>query len=184
MTQYELAQRGELSPQMIAAAESEGVAPEFIRAGLAAGTLVLPANHNHLNLRPCAIGMGLRIKVNANIGASTLDASETGAQARLEAALAAGADSVMDLSTAGDLRGAAAPVAGRLSRAGGHGSDLSSGREGHAARGQRRLHGRGRIAGDAGAERGRRRGLRHRALRRDARRRPRWPWTEAASPGW
>ncbi len=104
MTQYELAQRGELSPQMIAAAEAEGVPPEFLRAGLAAGTVVLPANHNHTNLRPAAIGAGLRIKVNANIGASTLDDTAEGAHSRLQAALAAGADALMDLSTAGDLR--------------------------------------------------------------------------------
>ena len=103
MTQYELAKRGEISPEMIAAAERDGVAPELIRDGLAAGTVVLPANRRHRNLRPAAIGAGLSIKVNANVGASTLDASLEGVLARMSAALEAGADAVMDLSTAGDL---------------------------------------------------------------------------------
>ena len=103
MTQYELAQRGEISSEMTAAAARERVAPEMIRAGLAAGTIVLPANRNHALLHHAAIGAGLRVKVNANIGTSTLDPSEEGARARLRAALEAGADTVMDLSTAGDL---------------------------------------------------------------------------------
>lgn len=103
MTQYELAKRGKISPEMQAAAERDGVSPELIRAGLAAGTIVLPANRNHRNLRPAAIGAGLSIKVNANIGTSTLDPSLEGVLARMHAALEAGADAVMDLSTAGDL---------------------------------------------------------------------------------
>ena len=103
MTQYELAQRGEISPEMIAAAEHDGVTAEFLRDGLAAGTIVLPANHHHTNLRPPAIGAGLNIKINANIGTSTLDPSLEGALARMHAALDAGAEAMMDLSTAGDL---------------------------------------------------------------------------------
>jgi phosphomethylpyrimidine synthase len=103
VTQAQLAQGGDLSPQMIAAAQHEGADPEVIRDGLAAGTIVLPANHHHANLWPIAIGAGLSIKVNANIGTSTLDPSPEGALARLRAALEAGADTVMDLSTAGDL---------------------------------------------------------------------------------
>ncbi len=118
MTQLETANQGRISAEMEAAAQAEPVAAEFIREGLAAGTIVLPANRHHSNLRPLAIGAGLRIKVNANIGSSAEDAEEEHTRRRLRAALDAGADAVMDLSTAGDLdavrrtviRESAAPV--------------------------------------------------------------------------
>lgn len=103
MTQYEIAQRGELSPELLTAAAREQVNPETLREHLAAGTAVLPVNHNRRCPRPAAIGPGLRIKVNANIGASGEDPSQEGVLARLRIALEAGADTVMDLSTAGDL---------------------------------------------------------------------------------
>jgi phosphomethylpyrimidine synthase len=103
MTQLEIARAGDISPEMLAAAEREQVAPELLRQGIAAGAIVLPLNSNRRCPRPAAIGAGLRIKVNANIGASTSDPSPDHALARLRAALDAGADAVMDLSTAGDL---------------------------------------------------------------------------------
>ena len=103
MTQLEIAREGRTSPEMQAAAEAEGVPVEHIHRGIADGVIVLPANRNHISLRPAAIGAGLRIKVNANIGTSATDPSPGQAVARLQAALDAGADAVMDLSTAGDL---------------------------------------------------------------------------------
>ena len=103
MTQLERARRGETTPEMEAAAAAEGIPAERLRQGIADGTAVLPANPGHGGLRPCAIGAGLRIKVNANLGSSTEDPTPEGAVARLQAALEAGADAVMDLSTAGDL---------------------------------------------------------------------------------
>lgn len=103
MTQLEIAREGRISPAMEAAAANEGVPAEQVRQGIADGTVVLPANRNHRSLRPTAIGAGLRIKVNANIGTSAVDPSGEQAMARLRAALEAGADAVMDLSTAGDL---------------------------------------------------------------------------------
>lgn len=103
MTQLEIAQQGRVSPEVEAAAQAEGLPAEQIRSGVADGTIVLPANRNHPGLRPMAIGAGLRIKVNANIGTSSEDPSLEHALARLRAAVEAGADTVMDLSTAGDL---------------------------------------------------------------------------------
>ena len=103
MTQLEMARRGDTSQEMRAAAEAEGLAAERLREGVAAGTVVLPANRNHAGLRPLAIGAGVRIKVNANIGSAAADPSPEHALARLRAALEAGADTVMDLSTGGDL---------------------------------------------------------------------------------
>jgi phosphomethylpyrimidine synthase len=103
MTQLERARSGELSPQMQSAAELDGVEPELIQQGVAEGTIVLPANRNHRSLRPAAIGKGLRIKVNANLGTSAADADAEQTVARARSAIEAGADTVMDLSTAGDL---------------------------------------------------------------------------------
>ncbi len=103
MTQLEIARKGDLSPEMIAAAEREKISPDLLRQGIADGTTVLPVNRNRCCARPAAIGPGLRIKVNANIGSSTDDPTFEGVLARLHAALDAGADAIMDLSTAGDL---------------------------------------------------------------------------------
>ena len=103
MTQREAALAGSLTPEMEQAAAGEGLSPEVIRRGLAQGTLVVPANRGHRNLKPCAIGAGVRVKVNANIGTSPHDASLEKEQAKLAAALEYGADAVMDLSTGGDL---------------------------------------------------------------------------------
>jgi phosphomethylpyrimidine synthase len=103
MTQLELARGCELSPEVAAAAADEAVDPEHLRSGLAEGTIVLPHNRGRPDTRAVAIGSGLRIKVNANIGTSSGAPAEAGATDRLRAALDAGADTVMDLSTAGEL---------------------------------------------------------------------------------
>ena len=71
MTQLELAKEGIISPQMRVVAQHEGVEAEFIRQGVASGTIVIPANVRHLNLIPGGIGEGLKTKVNANIGTSS-----------------------------------------------------------------------------------------------------------------
>jgi len=103
MTQLEIALKGDLSPQVLAAAQREEIEPELLCQGIASGAIVLPVNATRACDRPAAIGAGLRIKVNANIGASTEDPAREGVLARLHVALDAGADAVMDLSTAGDL---------------------------------------------------------------------------------
>jgi phosphomethylpyrimidine synthase len=103
MTQREAALAGKITPAMLEAAASEGVAPEVIRQGLALGTVALPANREHRGLKPAAIGAGVRVKINANIGTSPHDISLEKEQAKLAAALEYGADAVMDLSTGGNL---------------------------------------------------------------------------------
>jgi phosphomethylpyrimidine synthase len=103
MTQREAALAGRLTAAMKQAAAQEGVAPEVIRQGLADGTLVVPANRGHRDLRALAIGRGVKVKINANLGTSPHDASLEKEQAKLAAALTYGADAVMDLSTGGDL---------------------------------------------------------------------------------
>lgn len=98
MTQLDLARRGMVSPAMKAVAATEGLEPEFIRAGLADGTIVIPANIHHHNLVPAGIGKGLRTKVNANIGTSPDFCDQTRELEKLRVALEAKADTVMDLS--------------------------------------------------------------------------------------
>jgi len=103
MTQLELARQGIISSQMKLVAEQEGVDAEFIRQGVAKGTIVIPANINHTNLVPCGIGQGLRTKVNANIGTSSDFGSVDTELEKLRVAIDCGADTVMDLSTGGDI---------------------------------------------------------------------------------
>jgi len=103
MTQLELARKGTVSSPMKHVAEKEGVETNFIIQGLTDGEIVIPANVNHTNLVPCGIGKGLRTKVNANIGTSS-DFCDLNAELRkLRTAIDFGADTVMDLSTGGDI---------------------------------------------------------------------------------
>ena len=103
MTQLELAREGVISPQMESVAQGEGVEAEFVRQGVANGTIVIPANIKHTNLTPCGIGQGLRTKVNANIGTSSDYGNIDTELEKLKVALECGADTVMDLSTGGDI---------------------------------------------------------------------------------
>jgi phosphomethylpyrimidine synthase len=103
MTQLEIARKGEISPEMKTAAVAEGVAAEVIRERIAKGTIVIPANINHRGLAPRGVGEGLSTKVNANIGTSSDFGDENTELEKLRVAVEAGADSVMDLSTGGDI---------------------------------------------------------------------------------
>ncbi|MGP8104374.1 MAG: phosphomethylpyrimidine synthase ThiC [Desulfobaccales bacterium] len=103
MTQREAALAEKITPAMEQAALHEGLEPETIRRGLAQGTLVLPANREHRGLKPVAIGEGVKVKINANIGTSPHDVCLEKELAKLNAALKYGADAVMDLSTGGNL---------------------------------------------------------------------------------
>lgn len=84
-------------------ADKEGVETEFIMQGLTEGQIVIPANPNHANLIPCGIGTGLKTKVNANIGTSSDSCDLDMELAKLQAAVDFGADTIMDLSTGGDI---------------------------------------------------------------------------------
>jgi phosphomethylpyrimidine synthase len=103
MTQLELAREGIISPQMELVAQHEGIEAEFIRQGIAKGTIVIPSNTKHTNLVPCGIGQGLRTKVNANIGTSSDYGNTDTELEKLRVAVDSGADTVMDLSTGGDI---------------------------------------------------------------------------------
>lgn len=85
-------------------AQSEKVSFELVRDGLAAGTIVIPKNKNRQLKIINGVGKGLRTKVNANIGTSPDRISIDAEQEKLQAAIDAGADAVMDLSIGGNLR--------------------------------------------------------------------------------
>lgn len=94
---------GVLETHLAALAADEGLAPSTIRDGIERGTMVLLGNPSHPSLRPLLVGQPSRVKVNANIGTSPLCNNPEREIEKLAAALAAGADTVMDLSIAGDL---------------------------------------------------------------------------------
>ena len=106
VTQLESARLGVITPQMKRVAEREGhLTPEQVRDEVAAGRMVIPANRNHLKykLDPMAIGRASQTKVNANMGASPISSGTEEEVEKLKWAERWGADTVMDLSTGGDL---------------------------------------------------------------------------------
>ncbi|MGQ9556519.1 MAG: phosphomethylpyrimidine synthase ThiC [Desulfurispora sp.] len=103
MTQLEAARAGKITEAMEQVAEKEKIAVQEVCQGVARGEIVIPANVRHENIQPAGVGKGLRVKVNANIGTSTAYPELAPELEKLAAALEAGADSVMDLSTGGDL---------------------------------------------------------------------------------
>lgn len=104
MTQLEYARKNILTPLMKRVASQEGLDPKLILKRLRDGTVVIPLNKRHRIKKPCAIGLGLSTKINANIGTST-DKSELADELeKLEIATKFGADTVMDLSVGGNLQ--------------------------------------------------------------------------------
>jgi phosphomethylpyrimidine synthase len=82
----------------------EGINQKVLIFRLRQGVAVIPANKNRFLKKPCGIGLGLRTKVNANIGTSTDKAELRDELKKLDTAVSYGADTVMDLSVGGDLR--------------------------------------------------------------------------------
>lgn len=105
LTQLESARKGILTDQMKRVAEEEGVDAEGLRRGIAEGKTILLSNVRRPNVEPVAIGEGVRTKVNANIGTSRDHADPEVEQEKAERAWKAGADTLMDLSTGGDIDG-------------------------------------------------------------------------------
>lgn len=102
-TQMQLARQGIITDAMRTVAQQEGVSEEFIRAGVAEGTIAICCNVNHKNLIPRGVGQGLKVKVNANIGTSSSFPDIEPELVKLKAAVDAGADAVMDLSTGNNI---------------------------------------------------------------------------------
>jgi len=102
-TQMHYARRGIVTEEMAYVAARERVEPAHVRDEVARGRLVIPANVAHTNLEPMGIGIALSCKVNANIGNSAVTSEIDGELRKLQVALKYGADTVMDLSTGGDI---------------------------------------------------------------------------------
>ena len=99
ITQLHHARRGTVTEEMEFVAVREGFAPEFVRDEVARGRAIIPANINHPELEPMAIGRNFLVKINANIGNSAVSSSIEEEVEKLRWATLWGADTVMDLST-------------------------------------------------------------------------------------
>jgi phosphomethylpyrimidine synthase len=103
VTQLRLARRGVVTEEMAHVAARERLAPALVRDEVARGRLVIPANVAHPELEPIAIGVAATCKINANIGNSAVTSDASGELQKLAVCLKYGADTVMDLSTGGDI---------------------------------------------------------------------------------
>ena len=102
-TQMYYAKQGIITPDMQYVAKQEKLDPELVRSEIARGRLIIPANVNHKHLTPMAIGIAANCKINANIGSSALASDIQGEIEKVDVCLKYGADTIMDLSTGGDL---------------------------------------------------------------------------------
>lgn len=98
-TQLRYAREGIITEEMTFVAEREQLAPEYVRSEVARGRMIIPANINHPELEPMAIGIGARCKINANIGNSQVSSGIDEELEKLRVSVKYGADTVMDLST-------------------------------------------------------------------------------------
>ena len=103
MTQREEALKGNITAAMEFVAKAENLSAEEIRVGLAQGVISIPYNPLHKNCQPMGVGKGLKTKVNANFGTSADYPDVAEELKKLDAAISAKADAVMDLSTGGDI---------------------------------------------------------------------------------
>ena len=103
MTQMELARQGKVTDAMRQVAEADRRDAEEVRRDVADGRVTIPLNKNRRATCVMGVGRGLRVKVNANLGTSPDYADVEMELAKLAAARQTGADSIMDLSTGGDI---------------------------------------------------------------------------------
>ncbi len=103
VTQMHFARQGVLTEEMRHVAGREGLDAELIRAEVARGRMIIPANIHHLSLEPMCVGIAATCKINANIGNSAVTSNIDEELRKLRTAIRFGADTVMDLSTGGDI---------------------------------------------------------------------------------
>ncbi|MDH7507364.1 MAG: phosphomethylpyrimidine synthase ThiC [Candidatus Thermoplasmatota archaeon] len=103
MTQMEMARNNKVSKEMEEVARKENIEINYLIKKIASGKVVIPASSLHKNLKPIGIGEGLKVKVNANIGSSPDKADLAYELEKLRVCIDAKADTVMDLSTGGDI---------------------------------------------------------------------------------
>lgn len=101
-TQMDAARKGIITEEMKIVAKKENVSEEFIRKGIAEGTIIIPANKNHKSLDPNAIGSKLKTKINVNLGVSRDCKDYDLEMDKVMKAVNMGAEAIMDLSSHGD----------------------------------------------------------------------------------
>ncbi len=104
MTQLEEARKGNITPALKIIAEEEGLSCQTLLELVAQGKVVIPCNPNHPISRPAGIGYNLKTKVNVNIGTSVDFPQIENEIKKVEVSLKYGADTLMDLSTGGDIK--------------------------------------------------------------------------------
>lgn len=102
-TQMHAARKGIITKEMERVAEKEKLSKEFIQSEVARGRMIIPANIHHPNLDPIGIGIATKCKINANIGNSAVTSNVEQELEKLRTAVHFGADTVMDLSTGGNI---------------------------------------------------------------------------------
>ena len=102
-TQMHYARQGIVTEEMHYVAQREKLAPELVRAEVARGRMIIPANIHHTNLEPMCIGVASKCKINSNIGNSAVTSDIDEELEKLRYSVKYGADTVMDLSTGGDI---------------------------------------------------------------------------------
>jgi len=102
-TQMHYAKKGIITEEMEYVAKLEKLEPELVRSEVARGRMIIPANVNHTNLEPMAIGIAATCKINANIGSSALASDVDDEVEKIKVSQQFKADTAMDLSTGGDL---------------------------------------------------------------------------------
>ena len=103
ISQMHFARQGFITEEMQFIAKREHLEPELIRSEVARGRCIIPANIHHRNLEPMAIGIATKCKINANIGNSATSSNIDEELKKLHHAVHYGADTIMDLSTGGDI---------------------------------------------------------------------------------
>ena len=103
VSQMHFARKGLITEEMLYVADKEKIKPELVRDEIAVGRMIIPANINHPELEPMAIGVESLCKINANIGNSAITSNVDEELRKLHTAVHFGADTVMDLSTGGGI---------------------------------------------------------------------------------
>ncbi|HEV2232590.1 MAG TPA: phosphomethylpyrimidine synthase ThiC [Terriglobia bacterium] len=103
VTQMHYARQGVITKEMEYVAKRENLTPELVRSEVALGRMIIPANIRHVELEPMAIGIAAKCKINSNIGNSATTSNLEEELEKLHVSVHYGADTVMDLSTGGDI---------------------------------------------------------------------------------
>ena len=103
VSQMHYARQGIITEEMEYVAKRENLSPEVVRDEVARGRMIIPANVRHVELEPMAIGVAAKCKINSNIGNSATTSNIDQELEKLHTSVHYGADTVMDLSTGGDI---------------------------------------------------------------------------------